>query len=82
MRLCSVFELKSIFYQEYENVLFHDLIFHRLQNKESKKGTRGRWISEFEGQPGLHSEFQDSQGYKEKPCLEKPKKKKKKKEPK
>jgi hypothetical protein len=28
--------------------------------------------------PGLQSEFQDSQGYTEKPCLEKPKKKKKK----
>jgi hypothetical protein len=31
------------------------------------------------GQPGLHSEFQDSQGYTEKSCLEKPKKKKQKK---
>jgi hypothetical protein len=31
------------------------------------------------GQPGLQSEFQDSQGYTEKPCLKKPKKKKKKK---
>jgi hypothetical protein len=31
------------------------------------------------GQPGLQSEFQDSQGYTEKPSLEKPKKKKKKK---
>jgi len=31
------------------------------------------------GQPGLQSEFQDSQGCTEKPCLEKPKKKKKKK---
>jgi hypothetical protein len=30
------------------------------------------------GQPGLHSEFQDSQGYTEKPCLKKKKKKKKK----
>jgi hypothetical protein len=30
------------------------------------------------GQPGLQSEFQDSQSYTEKPCLEKPKKKKKK----
>jgi hypothetical protein len=30
------------------------------------------------GQPSLQSEFQDSQGYTEKPCLEKPKKKKKK----
>jgi hypothetical protein len=29
--------------------------------------------------PGLQSEFQDSQDYAEKPCLEKPKKKKKKK---
>jgi hypothetical protein len=27
------------------------------------------------GQPGLQSEFQDSQGYTEKPCLEKFKKK-------
>ena len=29
------------------------------------------------GQPGLQREFQDSQGYTEKPCLEKTKKKKK-----
>jgi hypothetical protein len=29
------------------------------------------------GQPGLQSEFQDSQGYTEKPCLEKNKPKKK-----
>jgi hypothetical protein len=28
-------------------------------------GGRGRQISEFEGQPGLQSEFQDSQGYRE-----------------
>jgi hypothetical protein len=28
------------------------------------------WVG---GQPGLQSEFQDSQGYTEKPCLEKPK---------
>jgi hypothetical protein len=35
------------------------------------------WV---QGQPGLQSEFQDSQGYSEKPCLEKPKKKKKEKE--
>jgi hypothetical protein len=31
------------------------------------------------GQPGPQSEFQDSQGYTEKPCLKKQKKKKKKK---
>jgi hypothetical protein len=29
------------------------------------------------GQPGLQSEFQDSQGYTEKPCLEKTNKQKK-----
>jgi hypothetical protein len=33
------------------------------------------WV---QGQPGLQSDFQDSQGCTEKPCLEKPKKKKKK----
>jgi hypothetical protein len=33
------------------------------------------------GQPGLQSEFQDSQGYAEKPCLKKPKTKRKKKSP-
>jgi hypothetical protein len=31
------------------------------------------------GQPGLQTEFQDSQGYTEKPCLEKPQKKERKK---
>jgi hypothetical protein len=30
-------------------------------------------LCEFQGQPGLQSEFQDTQGYTEKPCLEKPK---------
>ena len=33
------------------------------------------WV---QGQPGQQHEFQDSQGYTEKPCLETPKKKKKK----
>jgi hypothetical protein len=32
------------------------------------------WV---QGQPGLQSEFQDSLGYTEKPCLQKKKKKKK-----
>jgi hypothetical protein len=32
------------------------------------------------GQPGLHSEFQDSQGYTEKPCFKKTRKKEEKKE--
>ena len=34
-------------------------------------------ISVSRGQPGLQNEFQDSQGYTEKPCLEKTKKNKK-----
>jgi hypothetical protein len=38
------------------------------------------WEAEADGFLSLQSEFQDSQGYTEKPCLEKPKKKKKKKE--
>jgi hypothetical protein len=33
-------------------------------------GGRGRQIFWVQGQPGL-SEFQDTQGYTEKPCLEK-----------
>jgi hypothetical protein len=37
-------------------------------------GDRGRQISEFEA-TGLQSEFQDSQGYTEKPCLKKAKSK-------
>jgi hypothetical protein len=32
------------------------------------------WV---QGQPGLQSEFQDSQGYTEKPCLKKQKQKQK-----
>jgi hypothetical protein len=41
-------------------------------------GGRGRQISEFEASLVLQSEFQDSQGYTEKPCLEKPKEEKEK----
>jgi hypothetical protein len=41
--------------------------------------TREAEAGEVRGQPGLESEFQDSQSYTEKPCLEKSKKKKKKK---
>jgi hypothetical protein len=36
-------------------------------------GGRGRWISEIEANLVYKSEFQDSQGYTEKPCLEKQK---------
>jgi hypothetical protein len=40
----------------------------------TQEAEAGRFLSR--GQPGLQSEFQNSQGYTEKPCLEKEKKKK------
>jgi hypothetical protein len=51
-----------------------------LSSQHSGGRGRGRWISWVLGQPSLQTEFQDSQGYTEKPCLEKKKKKKKRKE--
>jgi hypothetical protein len=38
-------------------------------------GGRGRQVSEFEASLVYKSDFQDSQGYTEKPCLKKIKKK-------
>jgi hypothetical protein len=46
-------------------------------NLSTWEAEAGRFLSQ--GQPGLQSELQDSQGYTEKPCLKKTKKKKKKK---
>jgi hypothetical protein len=46
-------------------------------NPSTREAEAGRFLSS--SQPGLQSELQDSQGYTEKPCLEKQKKKKKKK---
>jgi hypothetical protein len=39
-------------------------VFFSLEKKDDV-------VIKFQGQPGLQSEFQDSQGYTEKPCLEK-----------
>jgi hypothetical protein len=44
-------------------------------NLSTGEAETGRFL--IRGQPGLQSELQDNQGYTEKPCLEKPKKKKK-----
>jgi hypothetical protein len=44
-------------------------------NPSTQEAEAGGFLSSR--QPGLQSEFQDSQGYTEKPCLKKPKKKKK-----
>jgi hypothetical protein len=44
-------------------------------NPIAQKAEAGRSLSSR--QLGLQGEFQDSQGYTQKPCLEKPKKKKK-----
>jgi hypothetical protein len=45
-------------------------------NPSTREAEAGRFLS---SRPGLQSEFQNSQGYTEKPCLKKPKKKKRKK---
>jgi hypothetical protein len=42
--------------------------------KSQYLGGSGRWISEFEASLVYKSEFQDSHGYAEKPCLRKPEK--------
>jgi hypothetical protein len=47
-------------------------------NPNTPEAEAGGFLNPIRGQPGLQSEFHDSQGYTEKPCLEKPKKKKKK----
>jgi hypothetical protein len=43
-------------------------------NPSTQEAETGLWVW---GQSGLQSEFQDSQGYTEKPCLKKQKEKKK-----
>jgi hypothetical protein len=45
-------------------------------NPSTREAEAGGFLSR--GQSGLQSEFQDSQGYTEKPCLKKPKKEKRK----
>jgi hypothetical protein len=49
----------------------------KIKRTTKKILIRGRQISEFEARLVYSSEFQDSQGYTEKPCLEKKKKQKK-----
>jgi hypothetical protein len=44
-------------------------------NPSTWEAEAGRFLSS--SQPGLQSEFQDSQGYTEKPCLKKPNQRKK-----
>jgi hypothetical protein len=56
----SIYSLKTIDYKSGQ--WWHTPLSQHL-------GGRGRQIS------GIQSEFQDSQGYTEKPCLEKPKQK-------
>jgi hypothetical protein len=51
------------------------VVAHAFNPRTQDSGGRGRRISEFEASL-VYSEFQDSQGYTEKPCLGKKKKKK------
>ena len=43
-------------------------------NPSTSEAEAGRFLGSVRGQPGLQREFQDSQGYTEKPCLRKKKK--------
>ena len=52
------------------------MVVHAFNPSTREAEAEDFWVR---GQPGLQSDFQDSQGYTEKPCLGKPKKKKKKK---
>ena len=49
-----------------------DVVAHTF-NSSILEAQGGRFL--VQGQPGLQSEFQDNQGYTEKPCLDKPKNK-------
>ena len=53
----------------------HQAVMEHAFNPSTQEAEAGRslWVP---GQPGLQSELQDSQGYTEKPYLEKPKKEK------
>jgi hypothetical protein len=46
-------------------------------NPSTPEAEAGGFLSSVRGQPGLQSEFQDSQSYTEKPCLKKQKQKQK-----
>jgi hypothetical protein len=58
------------------NILKQGVVAHAFNPSTREQRQADFWVR---GQPGLQSEFQDSQCYTEKPCLEKTKKKKKKK---
>jgi hypothetical protein len=51
----------------------------QVRKMRSRNSLLGRQRQAVRGQPGLQSEFQDSQSYTEKPCLEKQKQNKTKK---
>jgi hypothetical protein len=60
--------------QEKENVIKSNIVPGRVVhafNPSTWEAEAGRFLSSVRGQPGLQSEFQDSQGYTEKPCPKK-----------
>ena len=54
------------------------MVVHAFDPSTQEAEQADLWV---QGQPGLQSEFQDSQDYTEKPCLEKPKPKQTNKQP-
>jgi hypothetical protein len=57
-----------------KKIKFSRAVVAHTFNPSTWEAEAGGFLS-FQGQPGLQSEFQDSQGYTEKPCLGKPKNK-------
>jgi hypothetical protein len=58
-------------------VLSSPAVVAQVFNPSTWEAEAGRFHFDVTVRPGLHSEFQGSQGYTEKPCLEKTGKKKK-----
>jgi hypothetical protein len=69
------FYLKQLKYLTFcEDILLDKLYVNNKLYSTLKLSQANFWVW---GQPGLQSEFQDSQGYTEKPCLKKQKQKQK-----
>ena len=70
VKLCALKDIRLL------NIIFNESSQeHQMLSTPLIPALRRQRQADFgvRGQPGLQSEFQDSQGYKEKPCLEKQK---------
>ena len=58
---------KYVSFFKYKKQLCRAVVTHTFNPSTWEAEAGGFWVR---GQPGLQNEFQDSQGYTEKPCLE------------